>query len=46
MAGCQIDVLPGDISDIILKKKVSYSACCTTLEKVEWICTVSLRLVE
>ena len=25
MAGCQIDVLPGDISDIILKKKVSYS---------------------
>ncbi len=24
MAGCQIDVLPGDISDIILKKKVSY----------------------
>ena len=41
MAGCQIDVLPGDISDIILKKKV-----CTTLEKVEWICTVSLRLVE
>ena len=21
MAGCQIDVLPGDISDIILKKK-------------------------
>ncbi len=23
MAGCQIDVLPGDISDIILKK-VSY----------------------
>ena len=26
MAGCQIDVLPGDISDIILKKKVSYSA--------------------
>ena len=32
MAGCQIDVLPGDISDIILKKKVSYSAC-TTLEK-------------
>ena len=45
MAGCQIDVLPGDISDIILKKKVSYGAC-TTLEKVEWICTVSLRLVE
>ena len=45
MAGCQIDVLPGDISDIVLKKKVSYSAC-TTLEKVEWICTVSLRLVE
>ena len=45
MAGCQIDVLPGDISDIILKKKVSYCAC-TTLEKVEWICTVSLRLVE
>ena len=45
MAGCQIDVLPSDISDIILKKKVSYSAC-TTLEKVEWICTVSLRLVE
>ena len=24
MAGCQIDVLPGDISDIILKKKVLY----------------------
>ena len=45
MAGYQIDVLPGDISDIILKKKVSYREC-TTLEKVEWICTVSLRLVE
>ena len=24
MVGYQIDVLPGDISDIILKKKVSY----------------------
>ena len=35
----------GDNSDIILKKKVSYKRC-TTLEKVEWICTVSLRLVE
>ena len=34
-------ILCGDISDIILKKKD-----CTTLEKVEWICTVSLRLVE
>ena len=45
MAGYQIEVLTGDISDIILKKKVSYSAC-TTLEKVEWICTVSLRLAE
>ena len=31
----------GDNSDIILKKNN-----CTTLEKVEWICTVSLRLVE
>ena len=37
MAGCQIDVLPGDISDIIMKKKVSYGRfvliCkrCTTL---------------
>ena len=30
MAGCQIDVLPGDISDIILKKKV-----CTTLDVSE-----------
>ena len=38
-------ILYGDISDIILKKKNSYKAC-TTLEKVEWICTVSLRLVE
>ncbi len=35
----------GDNSDIILKKKDSYRLC-TTLEKVEWICTVSLRLVE
>ena len=35
----------GDNSDIILKKNNSYKAC-TTLEKVEWICTVSLRLVE
>ena len=34
-------ILCGDISDIILKKTI-----CTTLEKVEWICTVSLRLVE
>ena len=25
MAGCQIDVLPGDISDIILKKKGLYT---------------------
>ena len=45
MADCQIAVLRGDISDIILKKKDSYTTC-TTLEKVEWICTVSLRLVE
>ena len=45
MADCQIAVLRGDISDIILKKKDSYRHC-TTLEKVEWICTVSLRLVE
>ena len=35
----------GDNSDIILKKNNSYIVC-TTLEKVEWICTVSLRLVE
>ena len=35
----------GDNSDIILKKKVSYKRC-TTLEEIEWICTVSLRLVE
>ena len=41
MAGCQIDVLSGDNSDIILKKKNSYKN-----KKVEWICTVSLRLVE
>ena len=26
MAGCQIDVLSGDNSDIILKKKVSYKS--------------------
>ena len=41
-------ILCGDISDIILKKNNSYlmNALCTTLEKVEWICTVSLRLVE
>ena len=41
-------ILCGDNSDIILKKKDSYSTeeVCTTLEKVEWICTVSLRLVE
>ena len=45
MAGYQIEVLTGDISDIILKKKVSYKRL-TTLEKNEWICTVSLRLVE
>ena len=45
MADCQIAVLRGDISDIILKKKDSYRHC-TTLDKVEWICTVSLRLVE
>ena len=45
MAGYQIEVLTGDISDIILKKKVSYKRL-TTLEKIEWICTVSLRLVE
>ena len=38
-------ILCGDISDIILKKTISYNLC-TTLEKVEWICTVSLRLVE
>ena len=35
-------ILCGDNSDIILKK----TKWCTTLEKVEWICTVSLRLVE
>ena len=35
----------GDNSDIILKK-TKYKRKCTTLEKVEWICTVSLRLVE
>ena len=41
-------ILCGDISDIILKKTISYNlpVLCTTLEKVEWICTVSLRLVE
>ena len=38
-------ILCGDISDIILKKNNLYKTC-TTLEKVEWICTVSLRLVE
>ena len=27
-------------------KRKSYKNRCTTLEKVEWICTVSLRLVE
>ena len=48
MTDCQIAVLCGDNSDIILKEKDSYniSHLCTTLEKVEWICTVSLRLVE
>ncbi len=31
-----------------LKKNLVKTCCttCTTLEKVEWICTVSLRLVE
>ena len=35
---------------LLIKVLFSYFFCfgnfCTTLEKVEWICTVSLRLVE
>ena len=38
-------ILYDDNSDIILKEKNSYKYY-TTLEKVEWICTVSLRLAE
>jgi len=38
-------ILCGDISDIIWFF-VNLGGNCTTLEKVEWICTVSLRLVE
>ena len=32
MVGYQIDVLPGDISDIILKKKVSYKTAYNMVE--------------
>jgi len=45
MADYQIAVLRGDNSDIILKKKIHIDNMYYP-EKVEWICTVSLRLVE
>ena len=32
--------------NVLIETTVTDSTGCTTLEKVEWICTVSLRLVE
>lgn len=32
--------------DTFVGTGVTFKDLCTTLEKVEWICTVSLRLVE
>ena len=34
------------MNKLLNKLKIIENADCTTLEKVEWICTVSLRLVE